>query len=592
MQSDTVKYFMWGFQAHYQSYLQDYAEELFGKISKELKPKIFLLGILRDVTDPQTNYPICLQPDECGISPESFKSIDTSAKKIYDTDPRKDIRHTMPHVHENYHEDLKIECQCKAIQERLDAHFSQFGLVSFISEPVRVNKYDIFVILQFNNDDYEKFQLLKRTEFKIHDYRKSRVYRSFADATVQVFLYAAIQSLFKPNQNRRLYEIDTRQDEILRISGERFSNTIVQAATASRGGYYFYGTCNYLAAEKYESKSSSGKLVIAPIGHPNIDLVIKLEHIVILKPQRMIRKLLEIASEDLFLYSDGDKILGFARMKGIYDPSCENLFEVEFYGYRKWRLKHSGATLMLVEHSNPSLPELGLDKSKFASTFKRIFCGITDEDIEAHWNAINSIIKQRHGALIVISKDAKEETKRLGKQATAISPIKLDNGAIKLVISIDGAVLLDTQAICHAIGVILDGPASPHGTPARGSRYNSAIRYVDANKDKAVAIIISEDGSIDLYPDLMPQIHRSEITSRMELLRLEANKSQTDYNAYWPILYWFDDHRFYLKEAICSELNALKTELDKKNIMEVGYVYVICPDFKPNPEMDDSYFLT
>jgi hypothetical protein len=42
---------------------------------------------------------------------------------------------------------------------------------------------------------------------------------------------------------------------------------------------------------------------------------------------------------------------------------------------------------------------------------------------------------------------------------------------------IDGAVRLDVQGICHAIGVILDGRVSEQGTlvgnRGRGARYNS-----------------------------------------------------------------------------------------------------------------------
>ena len=45
---------------------------------------------------------------------------------------------------------------------------------------------------------------------------------------------------------------------------------------------------------------------------------------------------------------------------------------------------------------------------------------------------------------------------------------------IERISGIDGAVLLDRDCKCHAIGVILDGMASQSGDPSRGARFNSA----------------------------------------------------------------------------------------------------------------------
>ena len=80
---------------------------------------------------------------------------------------------------------------------------------------------------------------------------------------------------------------------------------------------------------------------------------------------------------------------------------------------------------------------------------------------------------------------------------------------ITRVTSIDGALLIDRSGICHAIGVILDGLASPKGTPSRGARFNSAIRYVESAKSantEVLAIVVSEDGSVDVLPDLPAQV--------------------------------------------------------------------------------------
>jgi DNA integrity scanning protein DisA with diadenylate cyclase activity len=107
----------------------------------------------------------------------------------------------------------------------------------------------------------------------------------------------------------------------------------------------------------------------------------------------------------------------------------------------------------------------------------------------------------KHGTMLVVSPRAKEETIRLEQQSTRVEPILLTPELLYLVITIDGAVLMTPDAICHGIGVILDGRATPKGTPSRGSRYNSGVRYVEQEKD-CVAVVVSEDGMIDILPDL------------------------------------------------------------------------------------------
>jgi DNA integrity scanning protein DisA with diadenylate cyclase activity len=69
---------------------------------------------------------------------------------------------------------------------------------------------------------------------------------------------------------------------------------------------------------------------------------------------------------------------------------------------------------------------------------------------------------------------------------------------IRQLTQIDGAMLLDTEGYCHAIGLILDGLASEHGDAARGARYNSAIRYVETSTHNCLAVVVSDDGLINL----------------------------------------------------------------------------------------------
>ena len=93
---------------------------------------------------------------------------------------------------------------------------------------------------------------------------------------------------------------------------------------------------------------------------------------------------------------------------------------------------------------------------------------------------------------------AQKEAVRLEKQGINIDPVPLTAELMSCVTTIDGAILMAPDTTCYAVGVILDGLASSKGTFARGSRYNSAIRYVDSSQYPCFILVVSEDHVIDI----------------------------------------------------------------------------------------------
>ncbi|MDD5473730.1 MAG: diadenylate cyclase [Candidatus Methanoperedens sp.] len=583
-----LKYYMWGYQPHFQMGLEREAKEIFHELSDKLNPSVFLVGILCKPTNG--SHPICVEPEECGIDVAAFKDVDELAKKIHANDSRSKIFHTNAEYHKRYHDDLKVECLQKAVQEIINTHFERAGKMSFVSRPVILDNYEVFVILQFEKTVYERFYSLQRSEIVISKTNILRVDKSLIDALVHIFLNEAINPLYKPYPGVGLRMIKTDKSELLRVVGAHFIGTAISAASDYRGTYDLFDICNYISALKYEGDSGIGKLILSRQNHPNLNILIKLAEPIPLKNHRIVRKLLEIASEKLALYTDGNNIIGFAKLEGEYNPSNEDLFIINFMGDHVWELSHNSQTMMIVKYTIPHLPTNKLDKDNFHSILKRIFTKISDEALQCLWKIVTSATEQKHGTLIIVSEDAAKEAWRLKNQSILIEPLMPDEGLIKSITSIDGAVLLDTSGVCHSIGVILDGMATQHGTPSRGARYNSAIRYVDIPENKAVAIIISEDGMVDLYPNLKPQIKKSDIEERLAILRNHISQPSVDYDTFRPIMNWFDEHRFYIMEEVCEELNKLQEEFYSKLKMNVGEIYIKYNGFKSNPDMNETYF--
>ena len=102
----------------------------------------------------------------------------------------------------------------------------------------------------------------------------------------------------------------------------------------------------------------------------------------------------------------------------------------------------------------------------------------------------------------MISEGAAQEAARLTRQCFRVAPRLMTPSVLRLVTNIDGAVLIDPAGTCHAIGAILDGLATEKGDSSRGSRYNSALRYVESSRYAVLAVVVSEDGWIDLLPPM------------------------------------------------------------------------------------------
>ena len=205
------------------------------------------------------------------------------------------------------------------------------------------------------------------------------------------------------------------------------------------------------------------------------------------------RKLLELSDESTSVITDGSRGYGL----GTWDPAPD-VAEITIRSHAEWELSVDGSAFMRVAYGHPKLPHPPLARSKFADAAQRTL-GVVDTDYT--WAIIRAAQKSGHGMMLVVSNSPEAEATRLGKQAMPIDPAKLDPADIARLGLVDGAVLLGPDGRCHAFGVILDGTATDHGDPARGSRYNSAVRYHKEHHN-SLLVVISDDRTVDLVPSL------------------------------------------------------------------------------------------
>lgn len=187
--------------------------------------------------------------------------------------------------------------------------------------------------------------------------------------------------------------------------------------------------------------------------------------------------------------------------------------------------------------------------------------------------------------MIVISEQAQSEAKGLHSQSTPITPVPLSAKLVDRVSGIDGAILLDEHSTCWALGAILDGTATSDGNPARGARFNSAIRYLNSQRaTPTLLLVISEDGSVDMIPTLRPQIARSSIECRIRFLR------QCTFKNFHKTRNWLREHSFYLTAEQCTVVNTEIARIEGAP-RDSFILHIETGRFEPHPDMDESYYL-
>lgn len=495
----TIDHFMWAFQSDFRINQETHAKAVFQLLDDHFEPEVFLVGVLDEHRTDR--YPACVEPEvKFWIPSESFDQVIEAAMPLSVSYPESQLSHSHPRRQESEAQRLRRrairETICKIIAE---CPTKPTHMTYFASFPVARDGYLISTVLGLQSDIVRAHTGLKIDRAWLHEYRSFNVAVSLIDAAVHEFLQDAASELGRPDAGERGSARSAA--ELVRNAGSRFTMDCVYKCDKDldQAGAWqqFFDACNSLAALKYEQVAGSGCLVVARRQHASLQPVITFANPVALRNARGARKLLELSSRCMALHVNARSILGLAEVRE-YIPETEDLFIVRVLDHHHWQLTHNGRTLMDVRSGQPRLPIPLFNAAKLRTDLPRIFPNVSADDADLIVKLVESASTEKHGTMLVVLNDAAAEASRLANQATVIQPRLMTPELIKHLTPIDGAVLMSPDGMCFAIGVILDGLATPQGNPARGARYNSAIRFVQNHQEPCLAIVVSEDGGVDL----------------------------------------------------------------------------------------------
>jgi len=487
-------------RGQWQQIFQEAVEELTQTVLRILDlpiiSNIFVVGI---PTNTQNVSQIYLQPKDCEFIPNQFQQVFALAKHNFDNDPEQFFFRDTAVLDRVHKDSLYPKALRQAVQFILHQHDLKREKISFCSFPIKRNQHWIITVIQLHQQDFDSQYRLTKAEHEIHSMQKYRIDRCFLEAVIYRILAESELELQKPLQGETFALVNSK-----RVIEDAASSLLrsVEVHVNNWNQIDLLSFANAIAAERYEGAVSKGRLIICKTNHTDILAKVKLKTPISISNYRGIRKLLEVSSSQMALLCDVENVWGFGVPLNTYQPSREDLFEIRFTEHYTWELVHAENIMLRVKYREPRLPRERFEKEEFYALLDQFF-RVSKIAADKLVVAVEAAVEQRHGTMLVITPEAASETKRLTAQSTEIEPVTICKEIISHLSSVDGAILLSPDGVVHSFGVILDGKVTENGNSTRGARYNSAIRYVDGEQARNVnclALIVSEDGYVDLYP--------------------------------------------------------------------------------------------
>jgi hypothetical protein len=488
---------MWGYQQHFAWNLSRIAKKVFEELGVELKPDVLLVGVLKP--DENDQHPVCVEPEDGKWELSLFSDIPVRYGETIKTHPLQRMFYGDEPSMQDKPENIRRSSATMVVRDSLSQFDRDQDVRSFCGAARPVGNYYVVPVIQVPKSLFRQFPPLilpnSGDEFQPHGEQ------SLIHSCLGVLLDEASRELLGPDPGRSGSSMMRTATEIVTEGAENFMRIPDTLTAGCRyGSGDLFQRLNIISSLFYEGKKGLGSLVLVLPDNPSIKYLVRFETPIPFRQPRWARKILEMASPDVSLIVSEGKIYGLGRLMSSHDCTALDAFTINFLDHYQWELRWSELALMYSRYREPRLPQGPISQERFQSNFLRIFPGALHTNAEHIWTLFEMCAKMRHGSMLVIAEDAASESARLSDQGTPIHSVQMTPELLERVSGIDGSILLDPTGVCHAIGVILDGEATSDCSPSRGSRFNSAFRYVGSHHKRRLAIVVSDDRTVDIVP--------------------------------------------------------------------------------------------
>lgn len=564
------------------------AEEIFNSLRKDLLHSVMIVCVK---PNNQVQY---YNSDESDSFKYDFSNIFQLADSLRNVSQGKFVVNTNPIIQEDYERyfaQSEFNSAIKMVVQQMDfEHKFEVFVSGNIIRSREVEKG--YLVLRFNKFVYDDI-------YKIPTASISRIhfFSNIVDSTIHVFFDEVSKAEDHESDGFNVSSINS--SSVINNSGLQFMSTPTANLRNGDGMFGLANKLNAISALEYEKKQiKRSSIILTYKDNPIITYKIRFKEPVCLNNAKHIRKLLEMTTDRMKLISDASLVYGLGEITTSFNPAHGEVYEVIFTEQFSWTLYHDNKNVLTYFMGNPSLPRNIISQEEFADKFLRVF---GNDEIHKNYsnhfyNIVYNAIEEHVGTIIVISENAQSEAERLKGQSMLIEPMKLLPDNISGMIKIDGAILSDEKGVCYSIGTILDGLAvNNKGNSARGSRYNSSIRYYYSQNKKCnlLIIIISDDGDVNILPELPPKLKKNIIATFISTIKkkYEAAKKGNkidvgEFNSLCSIVH--DLHLYFSKEE-CNSLNDYFRFLEN-NCEQNGFARLVFTPLIANPDYDEKLY--
>ncbi|MDJ0973763.1 MAG: diadenylate cyclase [Planctomycetota bacterium] len=482
----------WGHQEKFRAEAERLARGIFEELDPTLEPRVLLIGLVAD--HDRDLYPLFVESADKEGMPKLFLKASKHAKEVRAALYAEAEREGGLDEAGFQKRRIVLEAWRQGVERALAEGEEEHDVVSYCSEPRAVDKFQICTVLQLKRSSMKPYYRLARDDKDIREQRP----RSLLEATVYQYMRKCAVGLAEHSAGVTDPGGEWDHEEILRGAGRLFADFPALGGLQDVTRRGLFHACNTISSLRYEGDAATGELIISKPDHPGVAPAVTLENPIRLYNYTAVRKLLEAAREGYSLLSDGTVVYGLGSLSLASSLPGQSLFRVGFLKHYTWELSYGMRTMMRVSYGHPRMPKLPLLEARFRQILAATFPELENDASERLWEMAHAACEQEHGTILVIHPEAESEARRLEAQGAPIAAAPLDTEGVLSLTSVDGAMLMDPAAQCHAFGVILDGLTSTHANSARGARYNSALRYVYSSRVPCLAVVVSEDGGVEV----------------------------------------------------------------------------------------------
>ncbi len=482
----------WGHQTKFRTEAQGLARRIFGELDPALDPRVLLLGLVMD--SDRDLYPLFVDADRKDSLTNLFQEAARHAKaeraRMYaEVEAQEGPEGVLARKRR-----IILEAWRLGVEAALTTDAGARDAAFFSSEPRRVDEFLICTVLQLDRRAMKQYFSLRKDAADEAAGRPA----SLIEATVQQYIRKCAVGLSEQNVGALEPDADWDHEEILRSAGRALADYPALGGRRDVTRRGLFHACNTISSLLHEGEAGRGTLILSHPDHAGLKVKVRFQRPVRLYDYSAARKMLETARPGFALLSDGAVIYGLGSIDLGHSVPGDALFQVNFLRHYTWELLYGARPLMRVSYGHPRLPRLPVLEARFRDLAARTFPALGPEALDRLWECARTASEQAHGTILVVREAAGEEAVRLKAQSAPVEGVELGSDALLAISSVDGAVLVDPSAVCHAFGVILDGRATARTDPSRGARYNSAVRYVQASECPCLAVVVSEDGGVDI----------------------------------------------------------------------------------------------